>query len=205
MTITSGRPITGLLASSGRPVPMPDASSDVRSVLLHRDPVTRARTLAVEFPSGFTRPVAGRYQVGEEVVVLAGELRLTRLPLAAGDWAWLPAGLLREDFSSPGGCLVLAWFSGPADWQRAPREHRQGPPARTEPLGTRPRPLRGGAAGDGPGRSALVAAGAEVTGPAELLSLADSGWRWLPAGQRQAAGPGLAFARWHGPAGAGDG
>lgn len=199
MTLSSGGSIIDLLATAGRSIPMPDANRDVRSVLLHRDAQTRARTLAVDFPAGFARPVAGRYQAGEEILVLSGELNLAGMRLTAGDWAWLPPRLLRRDFSSGPGVVVYAWFAGGNDWQRS-AEELPGPPARTQAVAGQavPRRLRGDADGDGPGSSAIVAAGEEVTGPAELLDLTTFGWTRIEAGQRQLTGPGAAFVRWSG-------
>lgn len=201
MTFSRGL-VLDLLATAGRPVPMPDANSEVRSVLLHLDEQTRARTLAVEFPPGFSRPVPGRYQAGEEVLVLTGELDLAGMTLAAGDWAWLPPGLLRCNLSCSPGAAVYAWFSGRASWQRSDGDAPPGPPARSESLRdgrAQPRPLRAGSTGDGPGSSAVVAAGTEVAGPAELLDLADFEWHRLTGGQRRLAGPGPALVRWPEP------
>lgn len=208
----SGESVIALLASAGKPVAMPDGSSKITSVLLHRDPVTRARSLAVEFPPGFARVAAGRYQAGEEVVVLAGELLLGTVTLRSGDWAWLPPGLLRRQMSAPSGCTVYAWFSGPAQWTRCEEQQRPGhqPDSglvhserlRSESLRGRPRSLRGGSPADEPGRSALVAAGELVSGPAELLSLDDVIWRRLSDGESRAAGPGHTLVRWDSPAAA---
>lgn len=197
MTLSSGL-VLDLLAAAGRSVPMPDANSEVRSALLHRDEQTRARTLVVEFPPGFCRPVAGRYQAGEEFLVLAGELDLAGRKLVAGDWAWLPPGVLRRNFSSVPGAIVYAWFSAGNEWQ-ASDEELPCPPMRTESLGlgqAAPRSLRSTAAGDGPGASAVLALGTEVVGPAELLDLASFEWRRLAAGESWLTGPGPALVRW---------
>ena len=195
-------PILELLAASGRNVPMPGASGPIRSVMLHLDERTRARTLAVEFPAGFARPVAGRYRAGEELLVLSGELELDGMRLEPGDWAWLPPGLLRRRLSSRGGAVVYAWFSAGNDYEPSDRSLPGCPPARSERVGTgdaSSRPLRDGGRGDGPGRSAIVSAGEEVTGPADVLMLDSLAWSRLEAGDRVLTGPRSAFVRWTGP------
>ena len=204
MTLGSGGSVTDLLAKAGRPVPMPDANCEIFSVLLHRDERTRARTLVVRFPAGFSRTAAGRYQAGEELLVLSGELCLAGLRLIAGDWAWLPPRLLRRDLSAEHGALVYAWFSGGNDWEPSEEDYR-GPPARTVPVGViraEPRKLRGGGVGDGPGSSATVAAGRPVAGPAELLDLSTFAWTRIEADERHVTGPGPAFVRWQEPSAA---
>jgi hypothetical protein len=190
-----GGSVIDLLASAGRFITMPDGSSEIKSMLLHRDPLTRERTLVIEFPPRFSRSRPGRYQAGEEILVLAGELLLDQLRLRSRDWAWLPPGLLRSRMSAPSGCIAYAWFSGPTEWERSD-EQRPGPAARSEPLGSTPRLLRGDLPGDGPWRSGLFAAGHSVTGPAEVLDLDSFAWRRLKTGETRPAGLGTSFVRW---------
>jgi hypothetical protein len=202
MSVNSVGSIMDVLATSGRTVPMPDANAPIKSVLLHRDK-SRARTLAVQFPAGFSRPGTGRYEAGEELLVLAGQLNVAGLRLEAGDWAWLPPRLPRSSLSSQRGAIVYAWFSAGNDWQ-ACEDSWTGPPARMIPVGLvhpEPRELRGTSAGDGPGSSAIVAAGQQAAGPAELLDLVTLGWTRIEAGELHQIGPGPALLRWHqGPA-----
>lgn len=202
MSQNSGGSLIDLVAKSGRSVPMPDANSGVRSVMLYRDDRTRARTLTVKFPAGFSRHEAGRYPAAEELLVLSGELDLAGVPVRAGDWGWLPLGVLRRGMSSRSGAVVYAWFSDRPDWERS-TEDLPGPPVRTERVGganATARRLRGGGiAGDEPGSSAIVAPGNEVIGPAELLDLTSYCWTHLGAGERQQTGPGPAFVRWPDP------
>ena len=66
------------------------------------------------FPAGFTRPVAGGYQVPEEFLVIEGELVVSGTTYRRGDLTYVPARHLRTDMSSADGCTVLAWFGGPA-------------------------------------------------------------------------------------------
>jgi hypothetical protein len=190
--------IMDLLTVAGRSVPMPAANTAIKSVLLHRDE-SRARTLAVHFPAGFSRPALGRYQAGEELLVLAGALSLAGLRLEAGDWAWLPPELPRTGLSSERGAIVYAWFSAGNDWEACDDSY-DGPPARMVPVGLvdpAPRQLRGASAGDGPGSSAIVAAGQEVTGPAELLDIATLAWARIEADEQHRTGPGQALVRWN--------
>jgi hypothetical protein len=198
MSVNSVGSIMDVLATSGRPVPMPDANAPIKSVLLHRDK-SRARTLAVQFPAGFSRPGTGRYEAGEELLVLAGELSLAGLRLEAGDWAWLPPRLPRGNLSSKRGAIVYAWSSAGNDWQACDDSY-SGPPARMVPVGLvhpEPRELRGAWAGDGPGSSAIVAAGQRVGGPAELLDLVTLAWTRIETDELHQIGPGPALLRWH--------
>jgi quercetin dioxygenase-like cupin family protein len=164
----------------GRTVPMPDANLDIRSVLLQRNPQSRARTMIAEFPPGFDRPVPGHYAAGEEVLLLRGMLTVGTLDLCEGDWAWIPPGVLRAGFSTATGAVAFAWFSGGNDWIRG-GDGLAG--SRQEPVGWAadavPRPLRSGGSADGPGSSAVVGRGTPVSGPAELVDLGTRCWRAL--------------------------
>ena len=181
---------------SGRSVPMPDANVEIRSVLLQRNPDTRARTMIAQFPPGFARPVAGHYDAGEELLLLSGTLSLAGLELREGDWAWIPPGVLRADFSTATGAVVLAWFSAGNDWIRG-GDHIGS--SRRESVGwdsyAAPRPLRSGRPTEGPGRSAVVGSGAVVAGPAELVDLPPLSWCALDAGESTAVGCST-FVRW---------
>lgn len=187
-------------APTGPSVPMPDANSEITSVLLHRDPSTRARTMITGFPAGFERPVFGHYDAGEELLLLSGALTISGMTLHEGDWAWLPPGVLRHDFRSESGAVVFAWFSAGNDWIRG----GEGVPhaARRTFVGlsasSPTQSLRGGVDGDGPGRSAVVSAGAQVDGPAEVVELGAGSWQAVAAGEAYTP-TGACFVRWPTP------
>jgi hypothetical protein len=160
--------------------PMPGSSAMVESVLLHLDPDTRARLLLVRFPPGLSRPERGRFDVGEELVVLSGRAWLSSISYRAGHYGWIPPEGTRHDLSTPDGALVLAWFSGRPQWTagagaptgpsiRAPLDTMTVPPGGV--------PLRGGGPGDAHGATVLLpAAPREVAVPTALLWV--DGWRW---------------------------
>lgn len=81
------------------------------------------------FPAGFTRDVAGGYTVAEEFMVLDGELTIGTATYRRGDLTVVPGGYLRPGMSTVGGCTVLAWFGGPAEFLPAgelPDAHTDG-------------------------------------------------------------------------------
>ncbi|HVB46719.1 MAG TPA: hypothetical protein VNF47_28970 [Streptosporangiaceae bacterium] len=203
MAMSGGGSIIDLLGTAGRPVPMPDANSDIRSALLHRQPATRARTLIVEFPAGFCRSACGRYPAGEELLVLSGQLSLADLHLTTGAWAWLPPRFVRRNLTAEHGALVYVWFSGGNDWERCDDGDCGGPAARTTRVGlisAEPRELRGSDASACHGRSAVLAAGHLVAGAAEVLDLSNLAWTRIEADEQLVCGPGPAFVRWDEPA-----
>lgn len=195
----AGIALQQLLVARGRSVPMPASNAEIVSLLLHLDESTRARALVVEFPPGFIRLKAGRYEVGEEFYVLSGELELNGQRIKAGDWCWVPLNALRTSFASPRGAVVYAWFSGRNDFVPAPNE-----PAPT-PSTIRSRPiadvgggleLRTGSGDSGPSRSAVIAAGAEIFGPCQVLDLATTVWSRLGRDEVTHAGSAGTLVRW---------
>lgn len=189
-------PVFETLEQSGVMVPMPGADTPVRSLLLFLDDASRARSLVVRFPAGFSRKESGFYDVGEEIVVLSGHLYVAGLELAAGDWAWLPPGLHRDRLDTTDGATVLAWFSGRNEWR--PGSGNQQDRARWAHLGfadAPPAPLRDGKAGDGTGTSAVEAEGTAVRGPAEIFDLTDLRWSLVPLGEMTTVTPGPALVR----------
>lgn len=182
----------------GREVPMPDAEASIRSTLLRLDPQVRARSLLVSFPAGFARRVAGHYEAGEELLLLAGELHIGALVLSPGDWAWLPPRVPRAELTSPQGATVFAWFSASNEWIRGRSDAESS--ARTQFVGLQrsvgSRPLRAEGEDGVPGHSAVVAAGEIVVGPAEVIELRDPTWHDVAAGEEYRVLDGSAFVRW---------
>lgn len=83
-----------------------------------REEPSRAQSLIVRFPAGWSRPVAGSYATSEELVVIEGSLTLSGEVYVPGDWAFLPAGWLRDGTDADGHVLAYARFGGPARWTR---------------------------------------------------------------------------------------
>ena len=199
----SDQSVLDLLARNGSSVPMPGAELQIRSLMLHLDQRSRARTLVVEFPPGFTRNESGYYPCGEEVLVLAGRLHVAGLILGLGDWAWLPPGMLRRGLQSEDGATVYAWFSGRNDWNPS-EEGQSNFSARRVQLGlsaATPGPLRGGKNGDAQGASAVERPGAHIAGPAEILNLERLTWRMVDNCDTAVAGPGPSLVRMPGSGG----
>ena len=98
-----------------RSVPMPGANLNLELVPLEAH--GNAFTILGRFPPEFRRMEAGGYRAAEDVLVLAGRLELEDQSYETGDLVHIPAGYLRTSMFSPDGCLVLAWFSGPADFR----------------------------------------------------------------------------------------
>lgn len=197
------RSVIATLAAAGRTVPMAGASTGITSALLRLDARTRARTLVVEFPAGFSRAESGRYQAGEEFLVLSGALEIAGLNLMAGDWAWIPPRVLRGDFSAPGGAVVYAWFSAGNEWEPSD-EPAAGLGIRRATIGlgsVQPVSLRGDLDSDEPGASAVLPPGTDVAGPSELLNLVDLSWTRLEDGERCSTGADAALVRWDQSAG----
>lgn len=178
---------------------LPDSSPAVGFSRLGGDPESGAFAALVHFPVGWTRPAPGHYLVDEELLVLEGELRMSTATYRVDDFAHLPAGYLRDDSATPGGALVIAFFSGRAEWVRGPAigepssdsvvqplNWREVPPrassvaARSRPLGT-----AGGAAtliADGP-----LALRAPRQSRVELFSLTTRSWAIAAPGEAMPA------------------
>lgn len=157
-----------------RPVTIPGSAPNVDLVRLHVDAARSASVSLVRFPAGWQRPGSGHFPCAEEFHVLRGELVVSGVRYAEGDYAYLPPRVTRTDSASPTGCLALAWFSGPPTWvdeisdlAPAPQSARRGP---ADACRRDPTP-------DVPGRSCVVSESpSHVDVPTELVSL--SAWRW---------------------------
>lgn len=103
-----------------RTTTIPESTPDVAIARLHLDAPTRATVSVVRFPAGWSRPGTGRYTCAEEFVVLDGGLVVGGVHFAAGDYGYLAPGASRTDSGSDGGCLTVAWFSGPPRWISGP-------------------------------------------------------------------------------------
>ncbi|MFC5816679.1 cupin domain-containing protein [Nonomuraea harbinensis] len=99
-----------------REVVMPASSGPVRLVRLHA--AGEASVSLVRFPAGWSRPDTGHYSCAEEFVVLDGLISVSGTDFPAGTYAYLPPSTPRTaSVAGPGGCLAVAWFSGPPAWK----------------------------------------------------------------------------------------
>jgi hypothetical protein len=105
--------------------------------------------------------------VDEELLVLEGEFRMSGVAYRIDDYAHLPAGYVRAGSAAPRDTLVLAFFSGPADWIRlrdAEPARSPAPPIAWRQVAPRPSPVAGRAR---PLRAADVESTWLVDGPLE--------------------------------------
>jgi hypothetical protein len=102
-----------------RRVPMPGANDDIELVPLACAP--GGFTILGRFAPGFERVTPGGYRCSEEFLIVDGELEFEHTTYVRGDLTVVPAHLLRTGMRSPRGCVLLAWFGGPAIFQ-APDE-----------------------------------------------------------------------------------
>jgi hypothetical protein len=89
--------------------------SGLRSKTLSLDPDTGASSLLIEYPAGWSSGADGAPRhlgVDEEFFVLAGELILDDVRYSSKGYAHLPAGFTSRHRSSPGGAVVLNFYSG---------------------------------------------------------------------------------------------
>ena len=93
-------------------VPIPAGTPDVQIARIFANPDSKASPSLVRFPAGWTRSVDVFYAVDEELVVLEGELIVSGVSYAAGQYGFIPAGSLRRLSATPNGCLALAHFGG---------------------------------------------------------------------------------------------
>ena len=100
-----------------RRVPMPGANDDIELVPLAC--ASGRFTILGRFAAGFERVTPGGYECSEEFLVIDGELEFEGTTFVRGDLAVVPAQLVRTGMRSPRGCVLLAWFGGPAEF-RAP-------------------------------------------------------------------------------------
>lgn len=96
---------------------IPDSDRPVQLSRLYVDHATLASLSLVAFPRGWRRPDTGSYTVAEEFLVLRGSIEVSGVRHGVGDYTLLPAYTPRTDSQTPVGCLALAAFSGPPNWQ----------------------------------------------------------------------------------------
>ncbi len=94
--------------------PMPGASHPLDLVRLASAP--GRFTILARFPAGFARLEPGGYHATEEFLVLEGELEIDDKTYRRGDLTVVPSDYRRGSMRAPGGCRVLAWFDGRADF-----------------------------------------------------------------------------------------
>lgn len=196
------RHLTDLRADGAGWVEMtiPGSAPPVSLLRVHLDPATKASVSVVRFPAGWRRPSHGHYEVGEEFVVLEGELVVSGVRHRPGHVVYVPAGQPRYDSSSTCGALALAWFAGAPQWHSGAEADaalvacdvlpgaRSGPPA----AGTlrAPHPAV-------PGSSRLTD-GAELwvsEQDRDLLWLETYDWSLVRAGQQPPTGSGAVMVR----------
>lgn len=107
--------LTDLHAQPWRHAPMPGSNGAIDLVPLAAP--DGHFTILGRFPAGFERLTPGGYHAAEEVLLLDGELELEERTYRRGDLVVVPAQFVRTDMRSPKGCVVLAWFAGPADFR----------------------------------------------------------------------------------------
>ncbi len=92
------------------------ASAQIGVKRLSRDPESGAVSSLVQIPAGWRRPETGHYLVDHEIYVLAGDLTVSGVRYTEHTYAFLPAGYTRSGAYSERGALLLAFFSGEAEW-----------------------------------------------------------------------------------------
>lgn len=105
-----------------RKIEMPCSSGPVELSLLHKAS-DGAISALVRFPVGWSRQIAGYYEVEEEFVVLDGRIDLDGLAFIPHDWALVPLGEVRHSTSTSTGALAWARFGGPAIFKRVTQEN----------------------------------------------------------------------------------
>jgi hypothetical protein len=172
-----------------RSMAIPDSAPSVELARLHVDQRTKASVALVRFPPGFARPGVGHYQCAEQFVVLGGAIDVSGIRYVEGDYAYLPARTDRADSGSPGGCLAVAWFSGPPVWSAG----RSSAPPDEPGLHGRVGDPAGSVGGGAYGRDRVAAGPVDVT--TELLWPGSRLWCLLPAGATPPPLPGPVLVR----------
>ena len=192
---------------SWRDFDIPGGNIPVSLVRLAVDRDTFVSQSLVRFPPGWARRESGWYSVDEEFLILEGELHMSGTTYRPGDYALVPAGYLRFASTTPQGCLVLAWFSGKAEWSVGTRHgpryadrlvHAawEGLPDERGPAGTG-RQLRQ----EGTLSSWVLTGELAIEAPAatDLFSIPDHTWAQTPAGDVLPVMSSPIFARLHTP------
>ncbi len=159
-----------------RSMTIPDSTPDVDISRLHVDRRSKANVAVVRFPASWARPGVGHYDCAEQFVVLAGALDVSGIRYLEGDFGYLPANADRSESHAPGGCVAIAWFSGPPAWSAGPASPAAAEPALHGRLDNPP----GDAGGGAYGRDRAPLMPVETT--TELLWPASRQWCLLPPG-----------------------
>lgn len=77
------------------------------------DPETRAVSVILRYPPGWSLARSHHLDSDEELFVLAGALVINDEEYGIGDYAYLPAGFPRAGMFSPKGADVLTFYEGP--------------------------------------------------------------------------------------------
>lgn len=181
--------ITPDTAQGWIPFDIPGGSAPVPIVALHADPSSRAQTLFVRFPAGWSRPVSGFYEAAEELIVISGLLHMSGVTYKPGDWGYVPAGSVRTSTDAPEECLVFARFDGPARWREA--AGAAGLSSMHATLAGEPRDLR---AGDG-STARFGSVGGVAAGDTEVFDLTRCAYAFVPGGSPMPLVDGPCFVR----------
>lgn len=192
---------------SWRDVDIPGGNIPVSLARLAIERDTLVSQSLVRFPPGWERRESGWYSVDEEFFILEGALHMSGSTYQTGDYAVVPAGYLRFASTTPDGCLLLAWFSGKAEWtvgvRHGPRYADRLVQATWETL-----PDQRGPAGTGRllrregNLSTWILTGElaiEAPTATDLFSIPDLTWAQTPAGDILPVMSSPVFARLHTP------
>ena len=87
------------------------ARPDVEVRVLSIDGDTGASSLIIKYPPGWNRPQVESIDADEELFVLEGSLEISGVTYGKHDYGHLPVGFPRTGAASPGGAVVLTFFS----------------------------------------------------------------------------------------------
>lgn len=191
---------------SWRDFDIPAGTVPVSLVRLAVDRETFVSQSLVRFPPGWARRDSGWYSVDEEFLILEGQLHMSGTTYRPGDYALVPAGYLRFASTTPEGCLILAWFSGRAEWNDATRHGPDYAAGRLVQASWAALPDEPGPAGTGRrlraegGLSTWILTGEleiEAPGAVDLFSIPDHTWAQIPPGDILPVMSSPVFARLH--------
>ncbi len=100
-------------AVSWRTLGPESARRGVDAKALSRDADSKAVSAILRYPKGWELSGAHHLDSDEELFVLKGSLSVGNLTYGQGDYAYLPAGYLRDGMAAPDGADVLTFFEGP--------------------------------------------------------------------------------------------
>lgn len=191
-----------------REVDIPGGNIPVSLTRLAIDRDTFVSQSLVRFPLGWERRESGWYSVDEEFLILEGALHMSGTTYRPGDYALVPAGYLRFASATPAEALILAWFSGRAEWTVDVRHGPRYAGDRLVQATWETLPDRTGEVGAGrrlrreANISTWVITGElEIEAPAavDLFSIPDHTWAQTPAGDVLPVMSSPVFARLHTP------